>query len=417
MNKFICFKHSYQFLFTSLAWLSFCYSSLVFSQNTAPELVEKIVASQMGTGFSVSKNGYILTANHVVQDADFIIVFASGELKGLRAKLIKTDKSLDLALIHVNKITKPIALINWKSVPNGLEIFALGYPNPSMQGRELKITSGLVNSLEGLPNKVGLFQFSAPIQHGNSGGPVIGPDLGVIGLVNGKLDSKSNPKVAETLQNVNFAIRSNELDKFLKEANIQFISQDLDLNKAKKSHEIFSETQASIYTIVAARNPNSKNKPQPSSDFLDLFNRLSSNQKPKLNGAFKIGFDKLLELGAEQILLKTESINIEKGTSHIRSFDFIISLNSPKKHNEKSYLSTINSAKFNCIDSAFMMVRQEFKDSTFGTGITLESVKRKADVPDVFQKLRSPVLNDYFYSHLCRYVANVDLFSDFKRSE
>ena len=77
MNKFICFKYSYQFLFTSLAWLSFCYSSLVFSQNTAPELVEKIVASQMGTGFSVSKNGYILTANHVVQDADFIIVFAS----------------------------------------------------------------------------------------------------------------------------------------------------------------------------------------------------------------------------------------------------------------------------------------------------------------------------------------------------
>ena len=127
---------------------------------------------------------------------------------GWRGKVVKVNKKFDLALIKIDTVTKANPIATWNTVPNGLEIFAFGFPNPSIQGRELKITSGLVNSLEGLTTKAGVFQFSAPIQRGNSGGPVVGSDGTVIGLISGKLEGRSDQSNSETLQNVNFAVRS-----------------------------------------------------------------------------------------------------------------------------------------------------------------------------------------------------------------
>ena len=383
------------------------------AQTTSATPADKITISEIGTGFSINENGHLLTANHIIQNAGTIIVFAPGDTKGQRAKVIKINQEQDLALIQINQKTKAIPILNWQSIPNGLEIFAFGYPNPSIQGRELKITSGLINSLEGLPGKPGLFQFSAPIQQGNSGGPVISADSGVVGLINGKLDNKKNPNAMETLQNVNFAVRSLELETFLKDANVPFIKQDLNLSNYKKSHEIFAESQASIYTVVTIRGDINK-KSQPADNIINLLGRLSSNQKPKLNGAFKAGFDSLLELGADQVLVKTGGINFDKEMNHLRSFDFILSFNIPKKLNEKDYMSLINHAKFNCNDMTILIVRQEYKESTFGTGNTLSALKRKADAVEAYKKINPKELQSFFYNEVCQKVVNADLMNSAK---
>ena len=383
----------------------------VHAQTSSTTPSDKITISEIGTGFSINETGHLLTANHIIQNAGTIVVFAPGDTKGQRAKVIKINKEQDLALIQINQKTKAIPILNWQSIPNGLEIFAFGYPNPSIQGRELKITSGLINSLEGLPGKPGLFQFSAPIQQGNSGGPVISADSGVVGLINGKLDNKKNPNAMETLQNVNFAVRSLELETFLKDANVSYTKRDINLSNYKKSHEIFAESQASVYTVVTIRGDINK-KSQPADNIINLLGRLSSNQKPKLNGAFKAGFDSLLELGADQVLVKTGGINFDKEMNHLRSFDFILSFNTPKKLNEKDYMSLINHAKFNCNDMTILIVRQEYKESTFGTGNTLSALKRIADTVEAYKKINPKELQSFFYNEVCQKVVNADLISN-----
>ena len=215
----------------------------------------------------------------------------------------------------------------------------------------------------------------------------------------------------ETLQNVNFAVRSLELETFLKDANVLYTKRDLNLSNYKKSHEIFAESQASVYTVVTIRGDINK-KSQPADNIINLLGRLSSNQKPKLNGAFKAGFDSLLELGADQVLVKTGGINFDKEMNHLRSFDFILSFNIPKKLNEKDYMSLINHAKFNCNDMTILIVRQEYKESTFGTGNTLSALKRKADTVEAYKKINPKELQSFFYNEVCQKVVNADLISN-----
>ena len=97
----------------------------------------------------------MITSNHIIQNADDIVIFSSEGSMGWRGKVVKVNKKFDLALIKIDTVTKANPIATWNTVPNGLEIFAFGFPNPSIQGRELKITSGLVNSLEGLTTKAG----------------------------------------------------------------------------------------------------------------------------------------------------------------------------------------------------------------------------------------------------------------------
>ena len=389
------------------------FASLSVHASTETEKKEaRILARSAGTAFAVNEQGYLITSNHIIQNADDIAIFSSEGSTGWRGKIVKVNKKLDLALIKIDTVTKANSIATWNTVPNGLEIFAFGFPNPSIQGRELKITSGLVNSLEGLTNKAGVFQFSAPIQRGNSGGPVVGSDGTVIGLISGKLEGRSDQSNSETLQNVNFAVRSEELVKFLSAANVTYTTKGLDLSKLKRSHELFQDMRPGIYSVVAIRGTASQKESMPSAEFVAMIGRLPSDQKPKLNGAFKAGFDEILNLGSEQILLKSGSINFDKATPTIRSFDFIISLNTPKKRNDNSYSSMINSARFNCNNSTILLTRQEHKKETFGTGETLSAMKRKADAKEEFKVLRSESLSQFFHNNVCQTIDNGRLVKD-----
>ena len=161
-----------------------------------------------GTGFAL-KNGYVVTNYHVIENAKSISIQG---IKGdfaqkYSATIIATDKYNDLALLQISdKKYNGFGSIPYNvktSVSEvGEDVFVLGYPLTSTMGDEIKLTTGVISSKTGFQGDVSLYQISAPIQPGNSGGPLFDNKGNLIGIVNAK------HKGAE---NVGYAIKTSYL--------------------------------------------------------------------------------------------------------------------------------------------------------------------------------------------------------------
>lgn len=152
-----------------------------------------------GTGFFVSSNGYIITNNHVVEGARNIkVTKVNGDsYKKYNAKVEVSDKQNDLAII---KITDP-SFSSIGSLPYtfkfmaanvGEDCFVLGYPLVSTMGTDIKLTNGVISSRTGFNGSVSEYQMSAPVQPGNSGGPLFDKNGNIIGVVCAKHTGAEN---------------------------------------------------------------------------------------------------------------------------------------------------------------------------------------------------------------------------------
>ncbi len=160
-----------------------------------------------GTGFFVDERGYIMTNYHVVDSANGVDVFVSnsmGEVTKFNAKIVVVDKVNDLAIIKVNDPKfSPVPTIPYliargtKDV--GTSVFTMGYPETFTLGEEVKVTNGIISSKTGFQGDISAYQFSAPIHHGNSGGPLFDDNGNIIGV--------TSAGVLE-LQNVSYAIKT-----------------------------------------------------------------------------------------------------------------------------------------------------------------------------------------------------------------
>ena len=115
---------------------------------------------------------------------------------------------LDLAEPSVPVIQKALFLRIDAPAKLGDPIIVLGFPNPKLQGKSVKLTTGSISSLRGLRDAPNKYQIDAAIQPGNSGGPIIDDNGHVVGVAS----SSVNPAVAvETSgslpQNVNYAVK------------------------------------------------------------------------------------------------------------------------------------------------------------------------------------------------------------------
>ena len=169
-------------------------------------------SSWSGTGFAL-KNGYIATNYHVVENANNISIYGIGGNSTIKytASVIATDKVNDLALIQIKDSQfRGFGEIPYKVKTTtsdvGEEVFVLGYPLISTMGNEIKLTTGVVSSKTGFMGDVALYQISAPIQPGNSGGPLFDNQGNLIGIVNAK------HKGAE---NVGYAIKASYLNNLV----------------------------------------------------------------------------------------------------------------------------------------------------------------------------------------------------------
>ncbi|MBO6524003.1 MAG: trypsin-like peptidase domain-containing protein [Balneolaceae bacterium] len=153
---------------------------------------ENTLTTSSGTGFAISKEGYIATNNHVVEGANTVVVKGiDGDFtKEYEARVIITDEKNDLAIIKIEDLSNQLQDIPY-SLNNDLsnvgeDVFVLGYPLRATMGDEIKLTSGLISSRTGYQGDVTLYQVSAPTQPGNSGGPMIDNSGNIVGIVSAK---------------------------------------------------------------------------------------------------------------------------------------------------------------------------------------------------------------------------------------
>ena len=140
----------------------------------------------------------------------------------------------------------------WSEVPIGLEVVAVGYPQIRVQGISRKITQGIINGDRTETGDAGYFQFSAEIQKGNSGGPLLAPDGSVIGVAIRKLNALSIAEKTKDLpQNVNYGIKSSTLLNFLKESGLTVPINTLNLRAQMRAHEIYRQTSGSVLVVIA----------------------------------------------------------------------------------------------------------------------------------------------------------------------
>ena len=360
-------------------------------------------SSYAGTGFAVSHRGHILTSYHVVQNAQEIRVTSSALSQETPATLLAFDADKDLALLSIKATTTPLRLALWESVPTGLEVYAMGYPQPIIQGVELKITSGLINAMEGPEGAAGFFQFSAPIQKGNSGGPVLGADGRVVGLVHAKLITTAAATPQDQPQNVNYAIRSKELVDFLEQQRISATPVQLDMSQVLRPHELFSKSQASVFAIRVVLPTTKQGAIPPATELPDDIRTalifVGKAEQPRLFGAYQAGFVKVKAIGAEYVLIRPSTSD----TPTTPKFEFILSLNQPRKlPGGEVYKSVLFTAQYLCEQASYLVNRREYKANTFGTGSTVAAYKPKEEVTqEAAQAVKSVTLRDFFKDSLC----------------
>lgn len=158
-----------------------------------------------GTAFAIAPE-LVVTNYHVVSGFGVIkVTGADGREYPAEPTII--DAGNDLAVLTVVGLrAKPLLLSSDADIRKGTRVYALGYPRPEVQGLELKITEGIVNSLTGFRGETGRLQMSAEVQPGNSGGPILGSSGAVLGIVVSGLRQG---------QNVNYAIKPSAVVKAL----------------------------------------------------------------------------------------------------------------------------------------------------------------------------------------------------------
>lgn len=180
--------------------------------SQVPNALPKPTVSTFGSGFAVSAR-HVVTNHHVIGSCTSVSLTDSAN--PMNAEIIARDVTADLALLKVDQDMPAFASLR-ETVLLGEEVMVAGFPLTGMLGTDLVVTNGIVNSLSPLSKIPGVLQISAPVQPGNSGGPVIDRAGAIVGVVVSKLNVLQLAKLTGDLaQNVNFAIRVDVLRRFL----------------------------------------------------------------------------------------------------------------------------------------------------------------------------------------------------------
>lgn len=166
--------------------------------------VEKRESGALGSGFVVSEDGYIVTNNHVVSNADEIFVkFSDG--REYKTKLIGTSPEVDIAVLKIeaNEKFKPLEFSDSDKIEIGQWSIAFGNPMGLNDSMTVGVISASGRSSLGIEEIENFIQTDAAINQGNSGGPLIDINGKVIG-VNTAILSTSGGSVG-----LGFAIPSN----------------------------------------------------------------------------------------------------------------------------------------------------------------------------------------------------------------
>ena len=174
-----------------------------------------------GTGF-VAAPGRLLTNNHVVEDCQRMVARnAAGETAP--ARVLATDTDRDLAVLAVRDgFGPPLTFREGPPVARGEGVVTYGFPLSGLLSSGAILTTGSISALSGLHDDPHEFQISAPVQPGNSGGPLLDMQGNVTGVVVAKLNAARVAEITDgdIPQNVNFAVKGTEALAFLREQGV-----------------------------------------------------------------------------------------------------------------------------------------------------------------------------------------------------
>ena len=168
-----------------------------------------------GSGFLVSGDSEIVTNHHVVDGCARVSVGRAGTSHDATVRAV--DAAADLALLKAPPDTGEAATFSESPRASlGEAVTVAGYPLHGLLSREFNVTSGNVSALAGPGDDAKRLQITAPVQQGNSGGPLLDGAGNVIGVVVSKLDAVRAAKLTGDIpQNVNFAIKGALVHGFL----------------------------------------------------------------------------------------------------------------------------------------------------------------------------------------------------------
>jgi S1-C subfamily serine protease len=200
-----------------------------------------------GAGFVISASGHIVTANHVVRHC---VGDIHGNLTGESAmtlRVVSNDAINDLALLQAPGSFKSVGTIRGTAIHPGDAVIAIGYPFHGLLTSDFTVTTGIVSSLSGLFNDTRFLQISVPIQPGNSGGPLLGINGHVVGVVPEKINAMTFAKATGDIpENISFAIKTGAVRDFLDNSVISY--QTADTGVELKTAQIVSAARA--YTML-----------------------------------------------------------------------------------------------------------------------------------------------------------------------
>ncbi|MGO1244893.1 MAG: S1C family serine protease [Sphingobacterium sp.] len=137
------------------------------------------------TGFSITRDGYVVTNYHVITGADSVHL-QNHKGESFKADIIYTNEDKDIAILHINdstfKSSKALPYtFKKKDSDLGEDIYTIGFPRD-----EAVYGQGYLSSATGYAGDTIAYQISIPVNPGNSGGPVLDKDGNVIGIISGK---------------------------------------------------------------------------------------------------------------------------------------------------------------------------------------------------------------------------------------
>lgn len=209
---------------------------------------DEIIPISSGSAFFVNSDGHLVSNYHVVEMCQYVGASIQGEL--LNVRVIASDITNDLVVGKVEGYSNNNFLsISLDGAFLGDNVIAAGFPLAGTLSENLKVTRGIVSSMSGLNNNYSEYQIDAAVQSGNSGGPLIDGSGNVVGVVVSQLNKYAMLQQDGTIpENVNFAVKSQNVGVFLNANSIKFTSRNSNRNIGNR--EVASLAQDSTIMLL-----------------------------------------------------------------------------------------------------------------------------------------------------------------------
>lgn len=212
--------------------------SASWASPNAPQVIDKVSASvvtvehedrkTIGSGFFVSKDGKFATNLHVIVGAQAVIVTTKEGRQYRVSEALAIDPLRDLAILRIPDKAPSLMLANSTTVKPGDPVIAIGAP----KGLSMSATQGIVSAVRrSSDGETTQIQTDAPVNPGNSGGPLVNLRAQVVGLVTSKLNNA---------ENLNFAVATEHISSLLNQQ-----VQPLPIASLQARHPQFNDRQRS----------------------------------------------------------------------------------------------------------------------------------------------------------------------------